>query len=205
MSPNLNGLSTWVRGQGARAERVPPRRLDTRAHRIAWLALLVASCNSQSRPIEPSATPSASPFADLKPLIGTFTLTIELDETCINLPPSARRRVYTVTAVDRGWHFVPISVVGGGFGAEQLLGEVFTGQLSPLRSTEPQLRWNAADIDCSVPERLDEVQSLAVCGEGPATATPSGFESLLTGVALVSRNGAVVGACTGQHRFSFVR
>jgi hypothetical protein len=170
-----------------------------------WLAVLVSGCNSPSSATQPITPGSTSQFADLEPLTGTFTLTIELDDTCVRLPQSTRRRTYSATAVDRGWHFVPISVVGGGFGAEQLLGEVFTGQLSTLRSAEPQLRWNGGGSECTVAEPLDDVRSLAVCGEGPATSTSSGFASMLTGVALVSSNGAVVDSCTGQHKFSFVR
>jgi hypothetical protein len=115
---------------------------------------------------------------------GAFALTMELDDTCGHVPASARRRTYSATVADRGWHFVPINVVGEGFGAEQLLGEVFTGQLSPLYPTEPQLRWNNGSSCCDVLERLDDGRLLAVCGKGPAIAT---------------RNGAVAGFCSGQH------
>jgi hypothetical protein len=77
------------------------------------LGLVLASCATPTAPTQQSAAPAVC-FPDLKEMAGTYTLTIDLDESCTAMPAAARRRVYHATLEDRGWHFLVVNIDGGG-------------------------------------------------------------------------------------------
>jgi hypothetical protein len=181
----------------------------TNVPRLATIVMLsgaISACSTQSTPTAPSApvTPAVQ-FADLKAMVGTYTLAIELDESCVELPALARRRTYRATLEDRGWHFLVVGIAGGGFSEPTQIGDLFSGELSLQRPSEPELRWNSFDIGCDIAEPLGDVGALAVCGRGPVTRTPSGLTATVTGHASVLRTGATGPWCKGMHIFAFER
>ena len=164
-----------------------------------------ASCSDPSTLTGSTPAGPTVQFGDLKAMAGIYTLTIELDDSCHELPSLAWRRSYRAALEDRGWHFLVVRIDGGGFSAPIEIGDLFSGELSPLRSTQPELRWNSFDIGCDVAEPLGEFGALAVCGVGPVTRTPARLTATLTGHASVLRPGVVGGFCKGEHRFVFER
>ena len=98
-------------------------------------------------------------------MAGTYALTIDLDDACSTFPPLARHRVYSATLEDRGWHFLVVGVVGGGFSEQTQIGDLFSGELSPVYKADPRLRWNTFDLGCDVKEQLaDSTRSVSVEG-----------------------------------------
>ena len=142
-------------------------------------------------------------FSDLKALVGTYTLTVELDDSCRDFPVGARHRTYRAELEDRGWHYLLVGLRGGGYSGATHLGELFSSELSLGRSSGPQLKWNIVDTGCDIAEPLGNSGSLAVCGQGPALRSESGLDAAISGSALFFRGGAVVAQCMGAHRFRF--
>lgn len=169
------------------------------------LALATSACSGPSNNYSPSTPTPAVPFSDLKPLVGTYSLTIELDNRCSDFPVAARRRTYRGELEDRGWHFLLVRVLGGGYSEATQLGELFSGELTLGRSAEPQLRWNVSELGCDIAEPLEDSSRLAVCGRGPAVRSASGLDAAINGSAHLWLGSAVVAQCTGTHRFSFIR
>ena len=138
-------------------------------------------------------------------MAGSYTLTIDLDERCAALPAAARHRVYRATLEDRGWHFLVVSIVGGGFAEVTQVGDLFSGELGAVQRYDPRLKWNSFDLSCDVSEPLGDGVDLRVCGEGPVQRDESTLSGAVTGQAFVSRGSAVAARCEGVHRFSFER
>jgi hypothetical protein len=113
--------------------------------------------------------------------------------------------VYRATLEDRGWHFILVHVVGGGFSESTQLGDLFSGELSPLYRSEPRLRWNVFDSSCDVMEPLGDSTELAICGEGPLRQTGATLFGAVTGTAVLFRGATGIGRCQGEHRFVFER
>ena len=168
------------------------------------LALALPACSTPTTPTQPTAA-APDRFPDLKAMTGTYTLTVDLDQSCGAMPAVARHRVYRATLEDRGWHFLVVSIVGGGFAETTQVGDLFSGELSPLQRDDPRLRWNNFDLFCDVREPLADGGELAVCGEGPVARNESALSGAVKGYAFISRGNAVVARCEGVHQFSFER
>ena len=138
-------------------------------------------------------------------MAGTYTLTIDLDESCSAMPAAARHRVYQAILEDRGWHFLVVSIAGGGFVEPRQVGDLFSGDLNPALHYDPRLKWNNFDLNCDVREPLAGGGELAVCGEGPIARSSALLSGAVKGYAYVSREGTVVARCEGVHRFWFER
>lgn len=171
---------------------------------IMVLALGCSSCSTPSTPTQPTVDPSVR-FPDLKAIAGTYTLTIDLDDACSTLPAAARHRVYSARLEDRGWHFLVVGVVGGGFSELTELGDLFSGELSPVQEVDPRLRWNVFDLSCDVKEPLADSTELALCGEGPIRQSGSSLSGALNGMAVLFRGATGLARCQGEHRFVFER
>ena len=135
--------------------------------------------------------------------MGTYTLTVELDDSCRDFPVAARHRTYRAEFEDRGWHYLLVGLRGGGYSEATQLGELFSGELSLGQSSEPQLKWNNVDTGCEIAEPLGNSGSLAVCGQGLTLRSESGLDVAISGSALFFRGGEVVAQCMGAHRFLF--
>ena len=168
------------------------------------VTLGVSACSSSATPTQPTIEPPVR-FPDLKAMAGTYTLTIDLDDACSPLSGLARHRVYRAELEDRGWHFIVVGVVGGGFSEPTQLGDLFSGELNLAYKVDPRLRWNVSDLSCDVTEPLGDSTELAICGEGPLKQTGSVLSATVTGTAVLSRGGAGIGRCQGEHRFVFER
>lgn len=165
------------------------------------LALALPAC---STPTAPTHTSPPVRFPDLKAMTGTYTLTIDLDDGCSTMPAAARHRVYRATLEDRGWHYLVVSIVGGGFTEATELGNLFSGELGAVQRYDPRLKWNSFDLFCGdVTEPLADGSELAVCGEGPIARSESALSGALKGYAFISRGNAVVARCEGVYQFSF--
>ena len=166
------------------------------------LALGLSACSTPTTPTDPD--PPAR-FPDLKAMTGSYTLTIDLDDACSAMPATARRRVYRAALEDRGWHYLVVSIVGGGFSEPTQLGDLFSGELGAVQRYDPRLKWNSFDLFCDVAEPLADGSALAVCGEGPVARSESALWGALKGYAVLSRGNVVVARCEGVHQFSFER
>jgi hypothetical protein len=136
-------------------------------------------------------------------MTGAYTLTIDLDDGCSAMPAAARHRVYRATLEDRGWHYLVVSIVGGGFTQAKELGNLFSGELGAVQRYDPRLKWNSFDFCGDVTEPLADGSELAVCGEGPVARSELALSGALKGYAFISRGNAVVARCEGVHQFSF--
>lgn len=170
----------------------------------ALIALIGSACSTQSTPTQPSAA-IPERFPDLKAMAGTYTLTIDLDENCRAFPATARHRVYQATLEDRGWHYLVVGIVGGGFAEPIQVGDLFSGELSPLQHVDPQLKWNEFDVGCHAREPLSDGSELAVCGWGPIARSATALSGAVKGHAFISRGNVTVTHCEGVHQFSFDR
>lgn len=168
------------------------------------VALGVSACSSSSTPTQPTIEPPVR-FPDLKAMAGTYRLTIDLDDACSPLSSVARHRIYRAELEDRGWHFIVVGVVGGGFSEPTQLGDLFSGELNSAYKMDPRLRWNVSDSSCDVTEPLGDSTELAICGEGPLKQTGSVLSATVTGTAVLSRGGTGIGRCHGEHQFVFER
>src|SRR5206468_685842 len=135
-------------------------------------------------------------YADIKTLVGGYTLTIELDPACAGFPGDAYHRTYQANLDDIGFHYLEISVTGGGFREKTVMGELFSGQL--------RLKWNEFDGE-TIHESLDANHSLEISADGPVSTSSSALTALAEGYAYLFTNGVVSVQCRGRHRFSFER
>jgi hypothetical protein len=172
---------------------------------VVLLALTMSGCSSPaSTPTQP--TPAAARFPDLAAMAGTYTLTIDLDPArCSAMPANARHRVYRVTLEDRGWHYLVVSVAGGGFVEATQIGDLFSGDLNAFQHYDPQLRWNDFDLSEGVKEPLSDGAELWVSGYGPVAQSSALLSGAVQGYASITRGSAMVARCDGVHRFWFER
>jgi hypothetical protein len=155
--------------------------------RLLATVLLAVAPPACSNP--PAPTPPSPPvrFPDLKMMAGTCTLTIDLDDGCSAMPEAAGRRIYRATLEDRGWHYLVVSIVGGGFSEAPQVGDLFSGELGAVQRYDRRLQWNSFDLTCDVREPLVDGGELAVCGEGPIARSESVLSAAVKGYAFVSR------------------
>jgi hypothetical protein len=152
-------------------------------------------------PTTPTAPPSPAPASLFAVVTGDYELTIEIDDKCAQIPPTLRVRRYNVTLEDRGWHFLPVNVVGGGFATPVLMADLWP----PSPDGQWRLAWNSFDVGgCDYPEPLPESTELYVCADGAVTLSDSMLSGAMPGSAFVKGSGSEV-RCTGSHRFTFVR
>ena len=81
---------------------------------VYWM-LLSASLGCAASPSAPSPSPSPTP-SPFTSIVGDYTLTIEIDESCGSIPLPLRTRAYDVVLEDKGWHFMPIRMADERFG-----------------------------------------------------------------------------------------
>ena len=86
------------------------------------LSMSMWACGGGS-PTTPTAAPSPAPASPFAVVTGNYELTIEIDDKCAQIPPTLRVRRYNATLEDRGWHFLPVNVVGGGFATPVLMAD----------------------------------------------------------------------------------
>jgi hypothetical protein len=172
------------------------RRLTTIAHGLVLATLF--GCHTT--PTAPTAAPSPPPASPFAVVTGHYELTIEIDDTCTHIPPTLRVRRYDATLEDRGWHYLPVKVVGGGFAEPTLMADLWP----PSPDGRWRLNWNSFDVGgCDYPEPLTESTALYVCADGAVTLSDSMLAGM-PGSAFVEGSGAEV-RCAGSHRFTFVR
>ena len=163
--------------------------------RVVYCLLLSASVGCAASPSAPSPSPSpiASPFASI---VGDYTLTIEIDESCGSIPLPLRTRAYNVVLEDKGWHFMPIRMADARFG--YLGGEIWP----PGPDSRYRFEWNNFDIGgCDYPEATGSTQ-LYVCGDGFGTLTGSTMSGVIHGSAFLDTSRPPYCAGVASHRFS---
>ena len=164
------------------------------------LSMSIWACGGGS-PTRPTAAPSPAPASPFAVVTGNYELTIEIDDKCAQIPPALRVRRYNTTLEDRGWHFLPVNVVGGGFATPVLMADLWP----PSPDGRWRLAWNSFDVGgCDYPEPLPESTELYVCADGAVTLSDSMLSGAMPGSAFVKGSGSEV-RCTGSHRFTFVR
>ena len=199
--PGLNdavcqGCDRQLCGRGDRHTEKTMKRLV-----IAMsLSMSMWACGG-GRPTTPTAAPSPAPASPFAVVTGNYELTIEIDDKCAQIPPTLRVRRYNATLEDRGWHFLPVNVVGGGFATPVLMADLWP----PSPDGRWRLAWNSFDVGgCDYPEPLPESTELYVCADGAVTLSDSMLSGAMPGSAFVKGSGSEV-RCTGSHRFTFVR
>ena len=139
-------------------------------------------------------------------MAGAYTLTLDVDEACSAIPVAARHHVYRAVLEDRGWHFLILHVVGGGFTDPTQIGDIFSGDLSPFQRVDPQLRWNIQDIGLEgKAEPLAGGRKLVISANGPIGRGASTLYGALTGNAYVVEGTTIVTHCQGTVHFLFER
>ena len=105
------------------------------------LSMSMWACGGGS-PTTPTAAPSPAPASPFAVVTGNYELTIEIDDKCAQIPPTLRVRRYHATLEDRGWHFLPVNVVGGGFATPVLMADLWP----PSPDGRWRLAWNSFDV-----------------------------------------------------------
>lgn len=147
-------------------------------------------------PVAPTPAPSTSELA------GAYTLTIEADSKCVDLPQAVKKRTYQATVEATPYAYLTISIVGGGFTERTLAGELWRGT---------SIDWNNFDFEgCDgTKEPLGPSSSLMICGSGVAQSGESMISAQVSGKIWVEEivNGAAqqTNLCTGLHQFTFQR
>jgi hypothetical protein len=168
----------------------------------AILIAIFASACSGSAPTTPTQSPTAAAPSLVANLVGNYTLTVEIDDTCAVVPQSERVRRYDAIVDASPWASPSeqlIRVVGGGFTEPTTMGRFFS---SDGNSRFIRLDWNSFDFPgCDTLEPLPDSRRLALCGSGTPAMTDSTVSAVIAG------NAAIMGSgyCTGSHRFTFVR
>jgi hypothetical protein len=161
------------------------------------MAALPACSGSTAAP-SPLQSQPPSPFAGI---VGNYTLTIDLDQKCTNIPQSLRERIYDVALQDEG-QFLEVHITDEGFG---YLG----GDLWPQQNSESRFdfRWNDrfdGAGGCDYPDPTGSTP-FYLCGNGTATITGSTLSGVIRGGASLA-GGAPAASCTdAEHRFTFIR
>jgi hypothetical protein len=166
-------------------------------------------CDSEQRtfrpPVEPTDTrtppPTTQPTVDAS---GTYTLTIEADSTCADLPQAVRRRTYQATiAKTHQANYFTIAIVGGGFQDAVTPGQLWT------RGPGGTLEWDDAAFCSNFMEPLDGSKLLNICGDGDVQIADTSVSAALAGWIVVydEINGWLqeIVACRGKHQFTFRR
>jgi hypothetical protein len=161
------------------------------------------ACDDRStfpRPVAPTPTAPAQP--SILDATGSYTLTVEADAACVDLPEAVKKRTYQATIGSTVFTYMTISIMGGGFTKPTVVGELwYSGTLD----------WNNFDIGgCDgYAEPLDASRSLMICGGGTAHLEQSSITSSLNGQIWVQQQiGDQVqrtSECSGMHRFTFQR
>jgi hypothetical protein len=126
---------------------------------------------------------------------------MEIDDKCTQIPAALRVRRYDAVLEDRGWHFLPVKVAGGGFPEPTLMADLWP----PSQDGRWRFEWNDFDVGgCDYPEPLNDSTELYVCGDGGLTLSDSTLSGTIPGSAFIKGSGPEI-RCTGSHRFTFVR
>lgn len=162
--------------------------------------------SSPPTPTSPSPTPPALSFG---PLLGNYALTIQIDDTCSNIPQPMRLRAYNAVLDDGPFspgrlppqrqRYMTVRVVGGGFSAPAYMADLWDRGDSRL-----QLEWNEDIGGCGDPEPLTDSAQLYLCGSGPAILIDSTISGVMVGPVYIRGSGPEV-RCTGAHQFSLNR
>jgi hypothetical protein len=177
--------------------------------RIMCVAALSANlivgtaCDGDSKARLPAApTPPPPPPLSGPELAGVYTLTVEADGKCVDLPQAVKKRTYQAALEATPYAYLAIYIAGGGYTQRTVVGELWNGM---------SIDWNNFDIGgCDgYKEPLGPSSSLMICGEGAAQAGESVITAQVSGKISVEEivNGAVqqTSVCTGRHPFTFQR
>ena len=149
-------------------------------------------------PLAPPRVVSAPPPSSqqLSHLAGAYTLTIDLAESCTNLPEEARRRVYQASMGTTQHAY--LSIQAGG---------TVRGDLWPFDGGRVRVNWNNFDVSgCDgVLDTLPDGRSLMICGDGPRVSEGSTISGPVQGSAFIQDGATLSGLCSGAHRFTFTR
>ena len=140
---------------------------------LAVALSFLAGCSGSSRfPTLSLASPETSVQPkppSLESLAGDYTLTIEVGEACISLPPSARIRTYAVSLRVTPYQYLHVATADPALGGD-LWNDLF-------------FRWNDDEngTDCGTSEKV-AATSFCLWGNGRAVAEPDGtLSGVITG------------------------
>jgi hypothetical protein len=161
--------------------------------------------DSKARPAAPTAAPTPTPPTpppfSRPELAGAYTLTVEADSKCVDLPAAAKKRIYQAWLEVTGYSYLAIEIVGGGYTEPRGIGELWNNGL---------IGWNNFDEACDgYEEPLGPSSTLMICGSGAAQEGSSTIRVPLSGQIWVDEtvNGATqqTSLCIGVHQLTFQR
>ena len=184
--------------------------------RIICVATLLASliagaaCDDNTKlrsPAAPTPAPAPPPPSSPTDLAGTYTVSIEADGKCVDLPQDVKKRTYLATLGVTPYSYLSIFIVGGGFTRPTGVGDLWS---------DGRISWNTFDVGCgdSYREPLGTSRSLMICGTGIAQAAGATITANISGEILVEwvepdplGDGEMQGRsmCTGIHHLTFQR
>jgi len=163
---------------------------------VAFAIAALAACASASAPSPPPAP--AVPPSPLAFVFGSYALTIEIDTSCVNIPPALRLRQYDAV-IDKGYgHYAPVRVVSGGFEVPEMA-ELWAVDYGS------RFEWNNFDTGgCDYPEAVAGSPPLYMCGDGNWAMSGTTISGVMRGAAFLE--GARPGtACTAPLHFEMRR
>jgi hypothetical protein len=169
----------------------------------ACVLVAMAGCDSPTRPapfVRPPVVPPIPTVPALE-LAGTYTLTIDIPDTCTALPPAERRRQYVATLSKSTFAYLTVRVVGGGYAEQTVVGEVwYTGQ------NPATIDWNNFDIGgCDGwLETLPGGDTLMICGNGAGAVDETSIVGTVSASAIVDSHGLRT-SCGHPFLFTFLR
>ena len=167
--------------------------------------LLVVACDGPMRPAPPTA-PSPAPSSNisnrLDALAGTYVVTIDLPETCAELPETERHRTYAATLEKSPYSSLGIRIAGAGYATPTVVGDMWDDGVGKVR-----LDWNNFDIGgCDgLPESMPDGRPLMICGRGDGVIEGPTIAGNLRGQVFLETEGKGDLSCTGTFPLTFRR
>ena len=153
-----------------------------------WLvSCALVSCGTSPTAPSSSAQPSAGSVA------GQYTLTLQIDEGCIEFPGALRTWSYEAILEDHG--YISIRVLGRAFTEPTVVGQLYMQDDSRFRFV--------LNFDYEMLDRYPESQELLLYGGGDATGTRWSISGTVLGTASLTGRAGV--RCAGSHRLTFDR
>jgi|SRR5690349_5412773 len=158
---------------------------------VPLIALLAVSC--AGTPDAPTSVPmTAESRATL--LAGEYTLSITLDDTCVQFP--SQNWSYRATLRNAGG-YLDISVVGPGFNERTIVGQLYT-----FDDFTARFIWNFSDPEFDYPDPRIAGPRLLLYGASDTNIQNGSMSGTIAGT--VSTTLDYNRQCYGRHRFSLI-
>ena len=172
---------------------------------VVVTCVLAVACDGPTRPgLPPAPNPAQPPPVTNQPsgLAGAYSLTIDIPESCAELPEAARRRTYDAKLDPSPYAYLSIRIVGEGYAVPTVTGDMWGAGVDRV-----SVDWNNFDIEgCDGrPESLPDGRTLMICGSGVGLVDGTTIAVSLAGQVFIETEGKRQLICSGTYPLTFRR